>query len=101
MRLTGCLPQPVSQIHETAERRIITPDQRGGFNKIAAVGHKIPISGKSSQSLQGLEINELGGEHLIRSMRTVDHLPSLVVPDDRRASEALQNANLDLLWFQR
>src|SRR5262245_50582068 len=100
MRLTGYLMNPVAGSQKTFERRTSTPDQRSGFNKIAAIGDEIPVSRKPSQALHGGEVDQAGPQDFVRGVGAVDHLPGLIMPDDRRAAEALEHADLDFLGVE-
>jgi hypothetical protein len=51
------LENPVAEVQKSRERGGVLPNEWGGFEKIAAVGDKVPISGESSQTLHCGEID--------------------------------------------
>ena len=53
------------------------------------------------QTLHGGEIEQLVLQNLIRRICAVNHQPFAVVPDNRRAPQSCQDANLDFLRAER
>ena len=77
------------------------PNQRRGFDKVAAVADQVPVAREPAQPLHRREINQLVLQNFVGRMRIVNHLPFGVVPDNRRAAQPFQNADLDFLRAER
>ena len=73
------------------------PDQRGGADEVAAVDEKVPMAGEAAELLHFGEGERFVLEQLVRGKWVVAHLPLVIVPDDGRATKALENSDLDLL----
>ena len=93
--------QPVAPAQESVEGRTVIPNQRRRFDEIAAVADHVPITGEAPQPLHRGEINQLVLQNFVGRMRVVNHLPFGVVPDNRRAAQPFQNADLDFLRTER
>ena len=76
------------------------PNQRGGFDEVAAVANQIPVARKTPQLLHRSEINQPVLEDFVRRIRAVNHLPFGVMPDNGRAAEPFQDADLDFLRLE-
>src|SRR5438132_10671030 len=92
--------EPVAELENAIERRCPRPQHRQRIGKVPAVGIQIPVATEAAQSLNRRKIHQLGLENLIRRIRAIDHAPGGVVAHDRRAAQALEDADLNLLWAQ-
>jgi hypothetical protein len=88
--------EPVRQLQKVPEWRI-AQDQRQGRAEVATVADQVPVAREAPQALHGREVDPPRAEHLVGRVGRVDHDPLAVVPHDRRAAEALEHADLDLL----
>ena len=82
-------------------RRAVAPDQRRGFDEVAAVADQVPIPREAAQPLHRGEINQLVLQNFVGRMRVVNHLPLGVVPDNRRAAQPFEDADLNFLRAER
>ena len=89
------------QFRHTRDASPHRPNQRRGGDEIAAVADQIPILRKAPQPLHRGEINQLVLQNFVGRMRVVNHLPFRIVPDNGRAAQAFQNADLDFLRAER
>ena len=89
--------QPVAPAQEGVKRRSAAPDERRAFHEVAAVAGQIPVAGEAAQALHHGKINELVLQNFVGWMSAVNHLPFGVVPDNWRAAQPFQDADLDFL----
>ena len=90
---------PVREGHEVVERSL-AQQHRDGVGEAARVGHQVPVAGKAHQALHGGEVDLVRRQHGIGRVGIVDHAEFLGMADDRRAAQALEDAELDLFGAQ-
>ena len=94
--------QPVAEAEKIVNGDApLLPDQRRGGDEVAAVADQVPVAREAAQPLHRGKINQLVLQNLIRRMGVVNHLPFGVMPDDGRAAQPFQNADLDFLRAER
>ena len=76
------------------------PKQRGSQREVAAVGDEVPVACESAESLHRGKVDDAGAQDFVGRVVAVDHAPGFVVSDDGRASESLEDADLDFLRLQ-
>jgi hypothetical protein len=73
------------------------PEQGNGFDEVAAVADKVPVTRKSAKLLHRGEVKKTILKDFVRRMRIVNHLPIGVVANDRRAAQSFEYAHLNFL----
>ena len=95
-------PQPVGKGHERSKgRHVQRQQQRQGLAKAARVGHQVPEPGKPGEALQRGRIHHASLQHGVRRFGLIDHAVLKGVTGNRRAAQAFQNAQLNLVGLER
>ena len=95
------LPQPVAPGQKRGKRRRALQQQRQRAAESARVGHQVPVAGQAHKTLYLVPAEHRGLLNGIGRLGVVDHAPGLGVAGDRRAAQALEQAELDLMRAQR
>ena len=100
MGLAGALPEPVAPLHERGKGRGAGQEQMQGLRKAAGVGHQVPIARHAAKALDRLEVHAGIAQQGVGRLAVIDHAGRLGVPGDRRAPQALEQAQLNLMRAQ-
>ena len=102
MRRTGVGVQPIGEREEAlkcADRQRLQ-HQRQRVGEAPRIADQIPKSCEATDALQVGE-TELGiRQNVVRRLRVVAHGERIGVANNRRATQAFQHADLNLVWAQ-
>ncbi len=69
--------------------------------KTPGIADQIPVTRKTHNALHCIEIEDVRGQHHIGRIRAVTHCMCFGMARDRRAAQALEDADLDFMRMQR
>ena len=95
----GLRIEPVRQCHEIGKRRV-RENQCERMREASGVGHQIPVTRKAHEALHVGKIDAVRGQDRVRRMRVELQAEGVGVPNDGRAAQALQDAELDFMRLQ-
>ena len=97
--LTRATPQPFSKSLERDKGgwRPRCQQQRQGLPKAPRVGDEIPVPRKARETLHRIRVNDPRLLHGIRRLRVIDHGKGFGMTRNRRAAQALQDPELNLV----